>query len=83
MVPGFVSKYKWLLKLLKAQIIIAIICETAYKEHQSQTGFLPSLFRLCTFYESFQEYASFFSLLKKTYPGNPNRLTLEKGHKDD
>lgn len=63
-VTGFVLQYKWLLKLWKGQIIIEMICETVSKEHQAQTGFLPSLFRLCTPYEGFQEYPSFFNLLK-------------------
>lgn len=64
MVTGFVSQYKWLLKLLKGQIIIAMICETVSKEHQEETGFLSSLFRLCTLFEGFQDYPSYFNLLK-------------------
>lgn len=64
MVTGFISQYKWLLKLLKRQIIIVMICETVSKEHQEETGFLPSLFRLCTVCEGFQEYPSYFIRLK-------------------
>lgn len=36
MVTGFISQYKWLLKLLKRQIIIVMICETVSKEHQEE-----------------------------------------------
>lgn len=69
MVTGFVLQYKWLFKLLKGQIIIVMICETVSKEHQADSkvstvskehqGFLPSLVRLCTLYEGFQEYLLF------------------------
>lgn len=65
-VTGFVLQYKRFLKLLKGQIIIVMICETVSKEHQAQTRFLPSVFRLCTLYEGFQEHPFFFNLKKHT-----------------
>lgn len=64
MVTGFISQYKWLLKLLKRQTITVMICKTVSKEYQEETGFLPSLFRLCTVCEGFQEYPPYFILLK-------------------
>lgn len=81
MVAGFVLQYKWLLKVLKGQIIIVMICVTVSKEHEAQTGFLPSLVRLCTLQEGFQEYPLFKNLLKKHTQAIPTVSPLRRATK--